>query len=130
MAQPTPPPSTVLAPLKDGQNYKVIPGKHFGSQLVVKGKYAFNIQKRRKDGASEIIYLRCKFKGCPSRAHLKDDFFYEPNADKTPHSCDQDGNGPSEARWMAQAALGRMKERAAKETSTFEVRTMIAVSSP
>jgi len=116
--------STYLQELKSGLNYKVIAGKQQGSKLVVKGKYAYHVDTRikgRDESAKAFYYLKCKFGTCPARGYIKDDYLFTPNEAKVPHTCERDGHGPSEGRWFAQAALGRMKERASKETSTFEV---------
>ena len=113
-----------LEELKGGINFKVIAGKQQGSKLVVKGKFAYHVDTRikgRNESTKSFYYIKCKFATCPARGYIKDDFLYLPNESKVPHTCERDGLGPSEGRWFAQAALGRMKERASKETSTFEV---------
>jgi len=115
-----PPRYHTLASLQDGVNFRVIPGKHHGSKLVIHQQFGYSINKRVKDSTSgdSIYYLKCKYTTCSARGFIRRNFFaYNP--DQNPHTCE--GEGASTARWFAAAALARMKERAMKETSTLEV---------
>jgi len=110
-----------LADLVDGVNFHVIPGKHSKSKLVIKGDYAYTVDKKvaSKDGGKSLYYMRCKYKQCKVRGVIKNNFL--TLAENHVHSCVADGAGVGRAKWMAQAALARMRERAAKETSSFDV---------
>jgi len=111
-----------LSDLKDGANYHVIPGKHAKSKLIIKGDHAFTVDKKvplKEETGKVMYYVRCKFKDCKVRGWIKNDFLTVP--ENSIHTCVSDGLGASKAKWLAQAALSRMRERAAKETSSFDV---------
>ena len=112
-----------LKDLVDGVNYRIIPGKLMHSKIVVKGKYGYLVDRKKVENDSKPkFYVKCKFPRCNARGFIKDKFLTLPTGKfNQPHTCDLDGAGPSEAYWSAQAALARMKERAANETTSFEV---------
>ena len=116
----TPSRYNTTAELQDGVNYRIIPGKHLASKLVIHNNFGYSINKRAFDKESKkaIFYLKCKYKSCKARAFIRNNYCGF-NEDNHPHTCQ--GEGASPARWYAQAALARMKERAIKETSTFDV---------
>jgi len=109
-----------LEALQDGINYRVIPGKQQGSKIVIHQKYGYTVNKRVKDPKSgkPLYYLKCKYTSCHAKGYVRNNYFAF-NPDANPHTCE--GEGASAARWFAAAALARMKERATKENSTFEV---------
>jgi len=116
-----PPRYAYLSDLKDGVNYQVIEGKHSGSKLVIFKDFGYSVNKKKlaKGEASPMYYLRCKyFPTCKATAFIRKNYCAR-NDDLNPHTCP--GDGASKARWYAQAALTRMRNRAMKETSTFDV---------
>jgi len=112
-----------LKELDDGVNYRIIPGKLRLSKIVVCGKYGYLVDRKKdcKD-SNPKFYLKCKFPRCKARGFIKNKFLtLQRDNNDHPHTCDLDGGGACEARWAALSALARMKERALKERSTFEV---------
>ena len=98
--------------LEEGINYHVIPGKQKNSKLFVRGDLVYKLDK----AIGNIRYLSCKFPSCHVRCSIKNNFLTTNEVD---HSCRNEG--ASAALWTALACQGRMKLRAEREGTSFQV---------
>ena len=101
--------------LQEGVNYRLIPGKHKNSKLIIVGNYAYKLEKLDKN----VLYLFCKFPSCKARAKIKGNVFYSTSGSKVPHTCQS--RGACAEFWEAHEALSRMKYRAELETTSYRV---------
>ena len=99
--------------LEEGINYHVIPGKQKNSKLYVKGDFAYKLDKQ----VGNIRYLVCKFPSCSVRCSIKNSFLTTNS--EVDHTCRHEG--ASAAMWTALACQGRMKLRAEREGTSFQV---------
>lgn len=111
-----------LADLKDGVNFHVIPGKHSKSKLIIKDDFAYTVDKKvllKEETGKYMFYIRCKFKDCKVRGTIKKDFL--SLSDTSVHTCQAGGSAVGKSKWLAQAALARMRHRACTEPSSYDV---------
>ena len=98
--------------LEEGINYHIIPGKQKNLKIFVKGDFAYKLDK----AVGNIRYLVCKFPSCHVHCSIKNSFLTTNEVD---HSCRNEG--ASAALWTALACQGRMKLRAEREGTSFQV---------
>ncbi len=111
--------TVVTMEVTTGTNYRVIPGKHKNSKVIVHEDYCLLVDKATKNAQNEVVfYLKCQNSDCAAKATIRAGTL--TMSEKQRHTCIED-SAVNRHKIVAQELLAKMKERAANEGTPYFV---------